>query len=154
MKRLMIALSTLCIFALPAQAARIEFRGSFHITSASPACVDDGYPIGYFFTFRYNPRNVGDNGPSTRLSILDPNLMENYTLQSGSLIGTTFRLVDAAGIARGFFTFPAHMRITSQVPATPTLTTVSVTLNGNIQQFDSDPNCQIGFTATGYARVK
>lgn len=155
MRRLAITLSTLCLLAVPAQAARIEFRGTFHITSANQTCIDAGSAsVGEILSLRYNPRNVGDNGPATRVSVFDRFFAENYTLPSGSLIGTVFQNVDGAGIARGLFTFPAQMRITAQQPATLQLSTVSVTLTGNIKDFDAEPGCQIGFKATGYARVQ
>ena len=156
MRRLAITLSTLCLLAVPAQAARIEFRGTFHITSANQTCIDAGSAaVGHIWSLRYNPPNLGDNGPATQFSILEPTaaVAENYALQSGSLIGTVFRPVDGAGVARSLFTFPASMRISSQTPATLLLTTVSVTLAGDIKEFDGTPGCRIGFVATGYARV-
>lgn len=154
MLRLATLLATILIMALPAQAARIEFRGTFHITSVTQACIDNGNAeVGEIYRLRFNPPDTGDNPPRTGVTLIGGYFVQNFTLQSGSLIGTVFKAVDGSAIGRGLFTFPAQMRITDQIPDVIQLTTVSATIIGNIRGFDGEPTCQVGFRATGFARV-
>ena len=100
---------------------------------------------------RYNPPGLGDNGPTTRFTFIDYGGAESYRLNSGTLIGKTFKTVDLTGVYRGGFQAPAKMRITKQSPADLT-TSESVVLTGNITDFDGTPGCDIQFKAAGTRR--
>src|SRR5439155_11126409 len=102
MKRLVSGVANaVCVMASGAMAKTIQFRGAFCITSVTAGCTDDGWTIGCYETSRYSPRNLGDNGPSTKLSFFDTFSGRNYTLANGNLVGSTFRTVDGTGIANG-----------------------------------------------------
>jgi hypothetical protein len=137
--------------ATSAMAAKVEFRGALCLTSVNPTCLAEGWNTGCYSGSGYSPRNLGDNGPQTRLSLFSMFFAENYTLESGNLVGDTFRTVAGTGVGRGGFTFTSQMKITSQSPAASKLTetTPSVTIIGSINDFDGTPGCNIEFTAAG-----
>ncbi|MGQ0485200.1 MAG: hypothetical protein ACT4SY_07615 [Hyphomicrobiales bacterium] len=142
----------LALVATNAMAARVEFRGSFCLTSTTAACTPEGWVAGDCPAFRYNPPNLGTNGPSTRVSIIGEYYAENYTLLSGNLIGTAYKTVNGTLVWSSGATFTSQMRITSQLPAPLTATSKYVSITGNIKNFDWLPGCDIGFRAAGTRR--
>lgn len=129
----------------PAKAAA-EFQGTFCITAATATC---GWGTGCYLNFRYTPRFLSDNGPSTNLSVFDGNYAANYKLAQGSLVGAAFQNVAGTGTARSVFTFTSKMRISQQIPAAPQTSTSNILVVGSIQGFDSNPNCTISFKGAG-----
>lgn len=139
----------LCCAASQAQAGRVDFAGRFHMTAQNAACVSFGDGI-QPADFRYRPPNLGTNGTATKLTVIEGWGAENWQIASGSLIGTSWVTVTDTGIAGGAGQITTKMRIRSQVPATLTATTPSVTIIGDIQNFQEDTGCTISFVATGY----
>lgn len=151
MKRITIATLMFAAFlatATTASAAIVEFRGVFVITALTSACEVFGWSVGSLAKSPYTPPNVGDNGPSTRLSIFFTIYAENYRLPSGALT-STFQNVDAGGLGRGLFTFDnqAKMRLTLSKPSTVTATTQYIRMKGQIKNFNDIPNCKVTFRA-------
>jgi hypothetical protein len=141
-----------CLSGATAQAAHVQWKGTFCITAEAGTCFWNAgcYPM------RYHPPNLGDNGPPTNLSVFSAGQggglggqTDNYVLQSGNLIGSTFKAVDGSGIGRGAYTFSAKMRITKQTPKVLTETTTYVTLAGSIKGFDNSSTCNVDFIAQG-----
>ncbi|WP_237153387.1 hypothetical protein [Oryzibacter oryziterrae] len=135
-----------------AHAAVVEFRGAICLTSKTTACTADGWDVGDCFTMRYSPRNLGTNGPSTEFTLLGPAFADNYELATGSLVGTTFKAVKGTHVGRTGYAFSPTMKITKQTPATPTATSPTLAILGNITNFGDTTGCTIGFSATGVNR--
>ncbi len=130
MKLAVLAMAGLIAATTSANAARVEFRGGLCVVSLSTACTAvDETTLGFCYQMRYSPPNLGDNGPATRLSILEYGGAQNYTLPTGSLIGTGFKSVQGTGVYRVGYTFTSTMRITSQTPSDPSTANV-VTITG------------------------
>jgi hypothetical protein len=149
MKRLWLAALTAGLMSTPVYSANVEFRGYVCLLTVTPACTVEGWSAGNCGAFRYRPPNLGDNGPQTRFSYFDGLFAENYTLQTGSLIGTVFRTVQGTGVGSGGWTFTATMRFTSQTPAALAATSPTVTLQGNIRTFDGIAGCDVSLRASG-----
>jgi hypothetical protein len=140
---------------MPAKAELIEFRGGFCIAAMTQACEAEGHAVGKCYALRYTPRNLADNGPATKFSIFDAWYGQNFTRESGSLIGSKFKAVRGTLIGRSGFQFEsARMRITEHSPANPTLDTQFVSMVGNIRNFDDASGCDIEFNATGTKVVR
>ena len=135
------------LMATGANAANVEFRGGLCLTAANAACNAAGWDSGECFQMRFAPPNIADNGPQTKLSIFGGTFSLGFELQSGSLIGTTFKQVDVTKVARGGGTFQSQMRFTSQSPAAPTATTNFINMIGNIGNWDDVTGCTVGFRA-------
>ena len=147
-----LAIAALAVaLAAPAAAAEVEFRGAFCITTVNAACTAVGWVTGCNVNFRFSPRNLGDNGGQTRLSLFDGFLSANYTMASGSPNGATLKPVAGTRFGRGVSEFNSQWKITSQQPAPATLlaTSTSVTFSGTITGFDNIAGCQISFKAAG-----
>lgn len=149
MKHVAYAGMMLALFASDALAATVDFRGGFCLTSITTGCIAEGWKVGDCLSSRYTPPNLGTNGSSTRLSIIGDYYAENYTLPSGSLIGTTYKTVNGTLVWSSGATFTSQMRITAQRPAPLTATSNYASITGNIKDFDSLPGCNIGFRASG-----
>ena len=144
--------SVVCLGSSPALASNVQFFGRVHLTSANATCVANG-DVGNPSFMRFAPPNLGTNGPQTRLTIINGGQNgDNFTLASGSLVGTTYKSVTRTGIGFNGGQSTTLMRITSQVPATLTDTTPSVIIKGNIQDDYGDVGCAVGFTAVGYLK--
>lgn len=149
MKTIALASLGLTMMISTAAAARVEFRGGLCILTASAPCTTfEETSVGVCYQMRYAPRNLGDNGPATKVTLIEFGGAQNYTLPSGSLIGTSYQTVNGTGVYRSGFTFTSPMRITAQSPATLT-TATSVTITGNIKDFDSIPGCDVKFLGAG-----
>jgi hypothetical protein len=151
MKRLAIAAGLIFgVAASSATAAQVEFRGGFCLTAVNAACAAEGWGIGCSAT-RYSPRRLGDNGERTRLSYFNTFFAENYTLETGNLVGNTFRTVAGTSVGRSGSQFTSQMRITEQDPSPADISDTSpfVTLVGNIRDFDGIPGCNVTFKASG-----
>lgn len=150
MKRSLLAIAFLFSSAATALAAQVEWLGYICITSnpLSAACVTDGIGLGECASLRFSPPNIGTNGTSTRLSLFEQHWAENYTLPAGSLVGTTFQTVNGTGTAKGVWTFNSQMRMTqTPAPANLTAATKTVTLTGEIQDYDGAAGCDVTFRA-------
>lgn len=153
MRRMMTAGAVLGAMALSAQAANVDFSGTFHITkvAATPGCIENGAQVGDLFFFRFRPPNLGTNGPATKLSMFliggTFGAAHSATLASGSLVGTAFKNVTTTGIFAGGGSSPATLRFTSQIPATLTNTTPTISIVGDWTNLAGDA-CTIGFAAT------
>lgn len=149
-KRILFAGLGLVMTISAASAARVEFVGAMNILTVTAVCTtQQETAVNQIYHMRYNPPNLGVVDPRTSLSLHEQGGSQNYTLASGSLIGATFQTVAGTGIYRQAFTYTTTMRITSQAPATLTTTTNSVTLTGNINNFDSVAGCNVQFRAAG-----
>jgi hypothetical protein len=146
MKLPSIALLALTFSSTTVFAKDIEWLGYFCIVNKlNQSCLDDGIRPGECATLRYTPRNMGSNGPSTRLSLYEQHWAANYTLPIGNLIGSRFKKVNGTGIAKGVWTFTSKMRIAKQIPRS-SLTTY-LALEGDIYDYDGATGCNIKFTA-------
>jgi hypothetical protein len=129
-------------------AETVEYRGALCFTFTNPTCVADGEVAGDCFFARMRPPGLGDNGPATKLSFFGQAGAENFTLPNGSLIGTTFRNVNATHIGGSGYAYSATMRFTRQVPNVPTADTVYMNVEGTITNFADVTGCNLSFRAT------
>src|SRR6266540_136775 len=151
MKRfLLLGLTIALMTPKGAMADVIEFRGGFCISTVTTACDADGWNVGDCLLLRYSPPNLGTNGPGTEFSVLGQSFADNYSVPSGSLLGTTYQAVDGAHVGRIANGFNAQMRITKQ--SSVSATSKSVSLQGNIKDFGNTTGCDVGFQASGTNR--
>ncbi len=151
MKKLAIAAAALGLGVSGAFAATVEFRGGFCITSVTTACTPFGWGVGDCMLLRYSPPGIGTNGPATEFSLFGQSIADNYSLASGSLVGTTLKPVVGLHVGRTGYSFSSSMRITSQSPV-PAATSPAVSLAGNITNFDDSIGCAVGFRASATRR--
>ena len=151
MYRFAMLASAVCLASSPALTANVQFFGRFHFTAGNATCVAIGDIQDPLF-MRFAPPNLGTNGPQTRLTTIGRQTGDNWTLASGTLVGTTYKNVTSTGMGFSAGQFTTKMRITSQVPAVLTATTPSVIIKGNVQNYAGDTSCTIGFTAVGYLK--
>ena len=147
MKSIFAAAISLIICATSAVAAPI-WRGQMCLTSVTSACTTvSQWVVGNCLPFSYAPPNLGNNGTATEFSVFGVGFAENYKLASGTLIGTTFKAVAGTFLGGKLKSFSPTMRITSQVPAAPAVSTQTVTLVGDIANFDATATCNVNFKA-------
>ena len=128
----------------PAVAAQVEWRGAVCVTTANAVCLADGWTVGLCMTLRFLPPNVGDNGPRTRLNFGGEFGASQYTLDSGTLLGATFKPVRETVAGRGGFQTTTPMRFSSLLPATITATTNTTSFAAIIEDTDGTPGCTLG----------
>lgn len=151
MRRFCLAAAVFAIGTASASAAT-EFRGSLCITKTNAACSAGGWGVGDCLLMRFSPPNVGTNGPKTELSLFGQAFADNYSLASGTLIGTTMKPVSAVHIGREGYAFSTTARFTLQTPKVPTTTTESILIRGSIANFGDTTGCTVTFRATGVNR--
>lgn len=133
-----------------ASAARTEFVGAINVLTVTPACTNAQETSAHtIYHMRYNPANLGVVDDRTALSLHEQGGSQNYTLASGSLVGTTFQTVTGTFIYRLAGTYTTTMRFTSQQPATLSVSTPSVTFVGDINNFDGVTGCTVHFRGSG-----
>jgi hypothetical protein len=146
----LIAATGLMAFAITPAAANDQFIGTTCITAVTSGCTTNGTTgVGDCMFSRFTAPNVGGTDQYTSLTMLHQNNAQNYHLGSGTLIGSTFVTVQGANIHRNAAFGTAQMRITSMVP-NPIGTSKTVVLKGNINTYDGDSSCNVGFATTGY----
>ena len=152
MRKFLSVTIALGLMATAAHANRLQFVGTLKLVATSAACTPDEYPTGAIFKMRFNPPDSASADPRMGLTIFDNNVSgaQNYMLASGFVVGLTYQTVQLTNIFRfgGQGTGP-KLRITRTVPATLTATTPSMSMNGNIQDFDGTVDCDISFVAVG-----
>ncbi len=151
MKRFLLATLSLGLAATTSLAATVEFRGGLCLLSVTPQCAPEGYTVGDCFLLRYSPPGLGTNGPTTEISILGQTSANNYSLASGTLVGTLFKAVAGKHVGRTGSSFNATMRITAQAPV-PTATSSYVQFRGNITTFNDNTGCTVGYRASATLR--
>ena len=147
MQKILLAGLALAASASMTQAAIVEFRGGACITAVTTACAADGWDIGDCMSMRYSPPNLGTNGAATELTFMNQAFGVNYGLATGTLVGTTYKPVSGVHVGRTGYTFSSSARITTQTAVSAASS--SVTLIGNITNFDSTTGCTVGFRASG-----
>lgn len=145
MKRFTYAAIAIGLLSSAASSAQVEWRGGLCITDQTPVCANDGWAVGQCYFLRYLPANIGDNGNKTRLTFLAQHFAEQFTLDPGNLVGTTFQAVQGTSIGRFGFQSPVTMRIWPQSPQSPTETTRSITLQTRIRDISGLIGCNIDF---------
>ena len=156
MKRLLIAGATLaCLMAGGAYATPLgEFDGMFNVKTISTGCNGFPTPGGSGTLMRYLPPGVGGNGTATRITLRDlyqQGTMQNYSLASGTVVGSTLVIVDFVAVDSDARSGKAKVQISSQTPATVVDTTKVVKLAGKIVNFNGALGCTVGFSATLYS---
>lgn len=145
MKVLACAGAVLALLSQQAVAAKVTWRGAMCITAVSQACPAGDWVI-TCYNMAYRPPNIGDNGAATHFAFGDGNFRYGMDLASGSLVGTVFQPVSQTSVTTfGFTPSGVTMRFTLQKPATPTATTKSIELAGNINNVDGNAGCNLTF---------
>ena len=144
MKRL--AISVLAMFGSMTSAyALTDYEGSVCVTSLTNACLQEGWTVDSCFTSRYTPRDVGDNGTRTQLSLFSRTFAIGFAMFNVNPVSNKPIAITAAKIARGGYTFDMGFRLISQSPATPTTSTKEITLVGSFTNWDETPGCTLNF---------
>ena len=152
--RPILLLAALGVVTVDAQSAsQILFKGDFNVTAQNQTCTDisgDLTSVDYTMTIMIG--NLGANDARTSLSVFIPYGAANYTLASGTLVGTTFKSVTYSNVYRYAGTSPgaSKVRITSMKPAVVLPDTPDIRFKGNIKNFDGDAGCDVSFSATGF----
>ena len=134
-----IGLFTSSCFAAPAA----QYTGGLCFTSTSDQC-QEFWTTDTCFSVRYAPRNVGSNGPATRLSMFSGTFAIGFALPTGNPIGDV-KEVSASKIAIGGYSFPMGFRFISQSPTSPISSTANITFVGTFTNFDEIENCTVNF---------
>src|SRR5438046_1959758 len=100
MKRMLATAIALGVGVVGASATPVEFRGGLCITSVTTQCSAFGWAIGDCLLMRYSPPNLGTNGAATEFSLLGQSYGDNYSLASGSLVGTSYQSVVGIHVGR------------------------------------------------------
>ena len=149
MKR--ISVVALMLFAT-AGVARAEalFRGHLEVTSATTGCP---FGQGTHFNGLFHPMSVPGNSNFSALNRIDDFEAQSYDLAGGNFT-SAFKLV--SNIRQGWNSFtpskPTFLKVTSQAPATQTVTTPNVTLVGQLKNPKGNAGeeaCIIGFRFVG-----
>lgn len=152
MKRGFFSVAMLFCGVISANAQAVEFRGSACLTKLSSACSSAGWQIGDCFLMRYSPPNLGTNGPSTEFSLFGQSYADNYSLDTGSLIGSTMKPVVGLHIGRTGYSFSSTMKIQGQKPNPLQTGSPTVNFTGSLSNFGDTANCTVSFTASGVNR--
>ncbi|MCT8974918.1 hypothetical protein [Microbaculum marinisediminis] len=142
-----VGLTMLAVTATSAGAEEVEYRGSGYLKNFTAACAPKGYGDPIFVNAIYRPRRLGTNGSSTRLSFfLQPFYAMSYELPKGRL-GDRFKKVvgGATGTATEFFSTRPRLRLTDTNPGRINLKTTSLSLAGQIDNFDGIKGCRADF---------
>lgn len=152
MKRAFFSVAMLFCGVISASAQAVEFRGSACLTEASPACSAAGWQVGDCFLMRYSPPGLGANDSSTEFSLFGQSYADNYSLNTGSLIGSTMKPVVGLHIGRTGYSFSSTMKIQGQKPTPLQSGSPSVNFTGSLSNFGDTANCTVRFTAAGVNR--
>ena len=126
--------------------AETEFEGALCFTSASAACHAEGWSTGCFGA-RYAPRDLGDNGPDTELSLFARTFAVGFMLPSGNPVSPTLYNVTMSKVARGGYTHPVKFRLKAQTPSAPTPSTQNITFRGVFANWDEIAGCTMEFNS-------
>ena len=130
--------------ATAAAAQANHFRGNACVVTATSACAAVGVTVGACSTARFRPPNYNGQANSTKLSLFGPYHAQNFTLPTGSLVGATFKSVNAMFVGQTATPYTALARIAAQTPPTPAATTIYLTATVDINGFDSEaPSCNV-----------
>lgn len=125
-----------------------KFIGGGSLTAVSTGCASEGWAAGQSFALSFVPENLA--GARTSLSLFFTYGAMNFTLASGSAVGTTFKSVAGREIFRDYVAMTGvTMRLRTLTPANP-LTAASVFMVGDIAGFDV-PGCTVSFKASAAA---
>lgn len=148
MRRFSLALSLLCLTAIPAEAAEVEYFGGLVITGQSGDCPGGDY-VGTRYVTRYRPAGVGDNGPNSDLNVFDPRGNARGHRLDGRNFDTQFRRVVATVVSGGSGLVDTPVRIRF---LTESRNPDFVRVDGEIKGFDFQPQCTHTFLYAGVRR--
>ena len=143
--RPILLLAALGVVTVDAQSAsQIRFKGDFNVTAQNQTCTDisgDLTSVDYTMTIMIG--NLGANDARTSLSVFIPYGAANYTLASGTLVGTTFKWVAYSNVYQYGRTSPgaSKFRITSMNLAAVLHDTPDIRFNANSNNLICSPGC-------------
>ena len=95
---------------------------------------------------------LGTNGAGTELTVLGQSYGDNYSKDTGSLVGSTMKPVVGLHVGRTGYSFSSTMRIQQQQPSPLLSTSKAVSFVGDISNFGDSLNCTATFRASGSLR--
>ena len=133
-----------------ARAKDVEFRGGGYFRNFTAACADTGFTDPAYANAIYRPRKLGTNGNSTRFAFFFPPFYAtSYELPKGKLRKAFKPVVGGAtGTVTEFFAVKPKMRITEMTPPKPRAKTRSLSISGEIENFDGKAGCKVDFELT------
>lgn len=121
-----------------------HFRGAACIQTVTAGCAAVGVTRGMCYDARLRPPNYNGGPNTTRISFFLPYYGINFTLPTGTLVGTTFKAVNATGLGQSVTGYSAQARIPVMTPTAPAPATVYVSATVDVNGFDSDaPTCNV-----------
>jgi hypothetical protein len=144
MKRLIMAAMLLGGIAVPASAAEVVWQGDMYFITVSAACKTKGFNVGSYYRSEFKPRNLGDNGPDTKFSLVTQRSAVAYHWTGadfgngaipGNGIGSTANAFSFTSTFTGSGTLPAAANITP--------TTRSITVTAKIANFFNTTGCNV-----------
>lgn len=130
--------------AASAQSQPTQFRGNACIQAVSSACAPVGVTRGTCYEARLRPANFNGGPNSTKISFFQPAFAMNFTLPTGTLVGSTFKTVNAVGLGQSATPYTAQARIPALAPTAPVSSTYFASAIIDINGFDSEaPLCNV-----------
>lgn len=137
------ALAALLIPAGEAAAAKVRWVGLFYVDAVSAKCPSDY--VGKTWQAKFRPSGLGDNGPTTAISLFHPNGALNW--RGKGRIGAAWKKVASYSIYDTENDIgPVRMRFTEQSPSTLKASTRFITIRGQVEDFDEYAGCTVTFS--------
>lgn len=136
--RLLFVGALLAVGTTSATAQAKHFRGNACLQTVSAGCAPVNVKAGACYDARLQPANYNGQPNTTRLSLFVSLWALNFTLPVGSLVGATFKPVNATALGQGAWQYNASARIPAMTPAAPNAATIFVSATIDINAFDID----------------
>lgn len=150
---LALALALAAGLAHPAAAQDVEFRGFGYVYGFNAPCTADGWAGTPGMNVRYRPHGLGSNDDS-RLVFFDRHFAAAFRLYDGRF-DRNWRDVEAGQIGSSLWEYDegaTQLRVTTQIPPSPTATTPQIRLVGQIRGWGGVPGCIASFEVTAILR--
>ncbi len=150
------ALTSVLIFTSAASAAEVRFRGGFTLTSVKDCLARY---VGETFNSAFRPANIGSNPNVTSLSQLNQYSGDVYELSGASFSLNQWMIVEGNGFDNLHYSFQAKIFLKLLVPATITIATKHIDVEGYIYNMGNDPGvggkkCMAGFRGAYFRRIE
>lgn len=134
------------LLASPASAATVEWRGGGYLTSASQACLDDGYLPTEYVSVRFRPRGLGDNGPNTKISFFHPLFFATSYVRMNGNFAKSFKPVVSGGVGGGPYVIDKGAKLkATMTPSSVKAGTQTVRIVGEIRYYGGTVGCNMTF---------
>jgi hypothetical protein len=148
MRATVLGACALLLSAGSAQSAFIGWQGDLFVTAANAGCASTGFSKGDFFRAVYLPRNLGTNGPDTRLSFIGSRHAQRYIKANAAYGNGIWHGTTITGLSAGLLNYNSNMVGAAAAPAVPAATTQTVVLRGTLTNFFGTVGCTVSFSGS------